>query len=217
LRAMASTKLPIAIAFFLGLTFLFVAVRIDGQTAAPKKVASAQQPATARKPVEPPPTWLTCQVEYSKLADKAQVYVGGGDDVYAQSFGGGMQSIVIVKGDDGVERGYLAGESKSSEGAWVLLVHCNFKNTSGSQQVFHPIDVDLADKAGGLMAFGSASSYPFAKDEATWARLKKKVVWKFDPDKTPEATYVFLVLKGATSWKLMYHQVQIAEITPDKK
>ena|ERR1022692_3343143 len=99
----------------------------------------------------------------------------------------------------------------------ILIVEYEFKNISSAAQTLHPLDIELGGKTGTLVAAGFDSSYPFAKDAATWTRLKKKVTLGIQPGDTRSVTYVFgVVSKDASVWKLMYNGIQIAELKPEK-
>lgn len=76
--------------------------------------------------------------------------------------------------------------------------------------------MELDGNVGTLMAAGIASSYPFAKDAATWDRLRKTVVWSVKPgDGGGSFSYIFGVpRKDPSVWKLMYYGIQIAELRP---
>lgn len=190
-----------------------------GQTTAPNKTtAPAPQGSKPAIRTEPSPNWLTAGCE-SRLTDKAQAYVGDGDDLYAQNYGGGMSMIAMVTGDDKRSHSYLAGEVSSHAGSVILMAHCTFDYTSAATQTFHPLDMELDGNVGALMAAGIASSYPFAKSAATWDRLRKTVVWRVKQgDGGGSVSYVFGVPKKNPSvWKLMYHGIQIAELKPEKE
>ncbi|MGC9953679.1 MAG: hypothetical protein ABSD21_05335 [Rhizomicrobium sp.] len=165
----------------------------------------------ANQAAKVPPAWLTVEVHSSTIADKAQAYVGDGDQLDAlPNFGGGLSSIILGGG-----HAYLAGEVHSST-AMMLTVDCEFKNVSEVTQTFHPLDVELGNKAGVLMAAGIGGG-PFAKSAATWARLRKTELQKIEKGNTLRVTYVFGVSKNVSGWKLIYHSNQNAELNPEKR
>jgi hypothetical protein len=186
----------------------------EPKTTTAKEIPSRVQPTTSKRPA---PDWLAVEVSHLTLADKAQTYVGDGDDLYApQSFGGGMSSIVMLRGDNDEAHAYLAGEASSPDGGTLLVVECNFKNISASTQTFYPLEVQLAGKAGALVALGVGSSYPFAKNAVAWDKLRRKVVWSVEKGDTRTLTYVFGVLKDTSVWKLMYDRTEIADLSPKR-
>ena len=179
--------------------------------------------AAIRSTAQPPPNWLTVRIMSSKLADKAQVYQGDGEDIVQRHppLDGGSPLVIMQEGDDKKMYGYIAGEIHVSN-SMMLIAECQFTNTSAADQTFHPLDIELSGKSGTLVAVGLGSlrlgSLPFAKDVATWDKLRKKRFWPLEKGKTEEniITYVFVVSKDASSWKLMYHGTQIAELKPEK-
>jgi hypothetical protein len=103
----------------------------------------------------------------------------------------------------------------------LLVVYCKFKNVSAVTHIFNPLQVELADKAGPLVAAGSQGSYVFAKNADSWDKLRKlpeiNTGGKFPSGGTWEFGYIFGVSKDTSVWRLMYHGIQIAEVHPKRK
>jgi hypothetical protein len=156
--------------------------------------------------------WLEVEVPSSTIGDKAQVYIGDGDDLEAPEVFGfsGMSAIIMLK-----NHAYLAGEITSGDGK-VLVVHCKFTNVSPAGQTFHPLDVRLSWSDNALVAAGTGS-YPFAKDAAAWARLRKELTWTLAFRHPQTMVYVFGAPKDASVYQLTYEGIQIAEVHPKKR
>jgi hypothetical protein len=179
------------------------------------------------------------------LSDKEDAYVGAsedGPDLWADAPGGGIGTIVRPTDNNGKETGeYIGGEVHSSPAGIVgvdamaglqhvaypcsnctlLVVYCRFKNISAVTHTFNPLQAELAEKASPLVAVGSEGSYVFAKNAASWEKLRKlpaiNTGGKFPSGETWKFGYIFAVSKGTSVWKLMYHGIQIAEIKPEQK
>jgi hypothetical protein len=159
------------------------------------------------------PSWLDIRCS-STIADKAQAYVGEGDDISYPVFGNGMSMMVMLTGDDKTTHTYLAGEINSPSGK-VLIARCTFENTSESTQTFFPLEINVDGNDGTLVAVGAGVDYPFAKDAPTWERLRKasSSAWSLRKGTPDTLIYVFGVAADTPTrkLKLMYQGSQIAQ------
>ncbi len=211
----------------------------DAQTPGVTK-SKAPPPTQTSKPVRE--NWITGEVKASRLSDKEAAYIGDGDDLYANDPGSGLGAIVRPM-HNGKESGeYFGGEIHSTSTAIVgvdrlaglrhvaypcsnctlLVVYLRIQEClRGDLYTFNPLQVELAEKAGPLVAAGSEGSYVFAKNAASWenseSSLRSIQGGKFPSGETWEFGYVFAVSKETSVWKLVYHGIQIAEVKPEKK
>lgn len=163
------------------------------------------------------PTWLATDVHSATLVDKTAAYVGDGDNLSTTSlFGSGMSSIVMLRDDDNQTRTYFAGEVSASQSGGLLVVECEFKNTSDAPQTMRPLDVSVSGVPAELVAAGVDSSYPFAKDAKIWAKLRKKLAWTINKGQSRTVTYVFGLGRAPAVIELRYHGARIAEVNPTK-